>query len=193
MPAGYKYMEDLLERFFDGETSNEEEKQLYHYFAQPDIPEHLRHYKPVFNYFEKRLEGELKGRTEPFRPVVQTGRKPGSYWITVMVGVVASILILLMVRPLFPGDDDKFNPYEGSYIIRNGERITDINIIKPELEATLQKVLQQEERMNRMLMYLTEPEDQFDLIGQSIANQRESIINAFPDDIKKEVRKIIGM
>ena len=38
----YIYIENLLERFFEGETSNAEEQELYAFFARPDLPEHLR-------------------------------------------------------------------------------------------------------------------------------------------------------
>lgn len=37
----YKYIENLVERFFEGQTSNEEERVLYEFFARPDIPAHL--------------------------------------------------------------------------------------------------------------------------------------------------------
>ncbi|MCS3063106.1 hypothetical protein NXX40_10920 [Parabacteroides distasonis] len=36
----YKSIEDLLDRFFEGQTSNEEERVLYEFFARPDIPAH---------------------------------------------------------------------------------------------------------------------------------------------------------
>ena len=44
----YTYIENLLERFFEGETSNAEERELYAFFARPDLPEHLKSYKPLF-------------------------------------------------------------------------------------------------------------------------------------------------
>ena len=44
----YKSIEDLLDRFFEGQTSNEEERVLYKFFARPDIPAHLERYREVF-------------------------------------------------------------------------------------------------------------------------------------------------
>jgi len=44
----YKSIEDLLDRFFEGQTSNEEERVLYEFFARPDIPAHLERYREVF-------------------------------------------------------------------------------------------------------------------------------------------------
>ena len=51
----YKSIEDLLDRFFEGQTSNEEERVLYEFFARPDIPAHLERYREVFGYFESAL------------------------------------------------------------------------------------------------------------------------------------------
>ena len=48
----YKSIEDLLDRCFEGQTSNEEEQGLYEFFARPDIPAHLERYREVFGYFE---------------------------------------------------------------------------------------------------------------------------------------------
>ena len=51
----YKSIEDLLDRFFEGQTSNEEERVLYEFFARPDIPAHLERYREVFGYFESGI------------------------------------------------------------------------------------------------------------------------------------------
>mgnify|MGYP001515081481 CR=1 FL=1 len=59
----YKSIEDLLDRFFEGQTSNEEERVLYEFFARPDIPAHLERYREVFGYFESgiALDRSLRG------------------------------------------------------------------------------------------------------------------------------------
>ena len=51
----YKSIEDLLDRFFEGQTSNEEERVLYEFFARPDIPAHLERSREVFGYFESGI------------------------------------------------------------------------------------------------------------------------------------------
>ena len=58
----YIYIENLLERFFEGETTNAEEQELYAFFARPDLPEHLKNYRPVFGYFETGIAGEMEER-----------------------------------------------------------------------------------------------------------------------------------
>lgn len=44
----YKYIEQLLERYWEAETSVEEELVLQAFFAQHELPEHLAQYQPIF-------------------------------------------------------------------------------------------------------------------------------------------------
>lgn len=46
----YKYIEQLLERYWQCETSLEEEQILRAFFGQEDIPAHLLQYKSLFVY-----------------------------------------------------------------------------------------------------------------------------------------------
>ena len=73
----YKYIEQLLERYWQGETTLQEENILRSFFSQQDIPEHLQKYKALFTYekekplsddFDARIlemigEGEPKAKT----------------------------------------------------------------------------------------------------------------------------------
>ena len=76
----YKYIEQLLEKFWNCETSVEEEQILRSFFHQEEIPAHLLRYKPLFAYqeaekevrlgddFDKRILAEVE------RPVVKAHR-----------------------------------------------------------------------------------------------------------------------
>lgn len=44
----YKYIEQLIDRYFEGETTLEEEQILKKFFAQEDLPEHLRKWQALF-------------------------------------------------------------------------------------------------------------------------------------------------
>ena len=74
----YKYIEQLLERYWQGETSLQEEDILRSFFSQPDIPDNLRKYQPLFllekeeslgDDFEARIL-EMIGEEEPKAKVV---------------------------------------------------------------------------------------------------------------------------
>ena len=46
----FKYIEQLLERYWQCETSLEEEAQLRTFFTEEDVPEHLSRYSDLFVY-----------------------------------------------------------------------------------------------------------------------------------------------
>ena len=55
----YKYIEQLLERYWNCETSIEEERILRTFFHQKDVPAHLARYQALFEYEEQNLKTEL--------------------------------------------------------------------------------------------------------------------------------------
>lgn len=52
----YKYIEQLLERYWQCETSVEEETQLREYFSKGEVPAHLLRYKDLFVYQQVQHE-----------------------------------------------------------------------------------------------------------------------------------------
>lgn len=78
----YKYIEQLLERYWNCQTSLEEEAILKAFFSQSDIPAELAKYKPLFAYeaaepaadtlgsdFDERMM-QLVGDAEPVKAKV---------------------------------------------------------------------------------------------------------------------------
>src|SRR5574344_1724885 len=55
----YQYIEQLLERYWECQTTLEEEQILRSFFSQPDIPEHLQQYISVFVYQVSQKRGGL--------------------------------------------------------------------------------------------------------------------------------------
>ncbi len=83
----YKYIEQLLERYWNCETTVEEENILRAFFAQNDLPVELEQYKDLFVYeqvlqdsailgedFDKRLL-EKVGAEEKATPIVVKARR----------------------------------------------------------------------------------------------------------------------
>lgn len=56
MTLDYKYIEQLLEAYFNGETTVEEEKILRTFFHQEDVPESLVQYRDLFIYEQSEPE-----------------------------------------------------------------------------------------------------------------------------------------
>ena len=55
----YKYIEQLLERYWACETSLQEEQILRTFFQQQDVPAHLMAYKAVFDVQQEQAEASL--------------------------------------------------------------------------------------------------------------------------------------
>lgn len=55
----YKYIEQLLERYWNCETTIEEEQILKAFFRQDDVPSNLIQYKPLFLYQEVQKSSSL--------------------------------------------------------------------------------------------------------------------------------------
>lgn len=114
-----RQIEQLLERFFEGETSNAEEQDLYRFFARKDLSESWKSYRPLFNYFETgitREENELKKR-RPAHKIISI-----RYYLIAGLLIAASFLFILVLNNQSGMESDDFNPYAGSYQIRNKVR-----------------------------------------------------------------------
>lgn len=55
----YKYIENLIERYFNCETNAQEEQILKDFFLQPDIPASLKQYQPLFETLADQSKIEL--------------------------------------------------------------------------------------------------------------------------------------
>ena len=94
-------MEELLEKYYNGETSVEEENILRAFFEAGDVPDHLRAEAEIFGFFnqEKKasLSGEMEARLDKIisdsgSPKLNLGRGLKYYWLS---GAAAVILILI--------------------------------------------------------------------------------------------------
>ena len=76
-------IEILLEKYFEGETSSVEEKELKDYFASSNVAQHLEQYKPLFSYFSQVKQEQYKAVI----PLKSTKRNIAS-WISIAAAVV---------------------------------------------------------------------------------------------------------
>ncbi len=80
-----KLVEQLLEKYFQAETTIAEEKQLKAYFSSKDVAPHLAKYQVLFGYFETQ-KGTQYEQKLPLQPRKQRNVK----WI----GIAASFVVL---------------------------------------------------------------------------------------------------
>lgn len=108
-------IEKLLEKYFNGDTSLDEEKQLREFFAKENIPKHLLSLKAQFEYFsEEKKKNVLDDFFE--KKVLETiddertfsiKRKRRNY-IYIISGVAAGILIIVSLFIQFNSVTKKF-------------------------------------------------------------------------------------
>jgi len=96
-----KQIEDLLEKYYNGETTLEEERKLNWYFQTHDIPMHLKPDAEIFrsNYKHSREDASPELSDKLSKLIDEQGKKTwfllpvrSVRWIS---GIAASILILL--------------------------------------------------------------------------------------------------
>lgn len=117
----------LTQLFLDGDTSVEQETKLYDYYAQKSVASDLRCYQEMFGWYaglgqDSQLSGNKSNHRSRLVAVAAT--------ISALILIGAGLLVGLHSRT------DEVSPdvmYAGSYIIRNGKKVTDIKQILPEL------------------------------------------------------------
>ncbi|MBM3403941.1 MAG: hypothetical protein FJY10_03525 [Bacteroidetes bacterium] len=92
----------LIKKYFDGETTLEEEQQLRTFFSQEDVPEELVAFKELFGYYHASAEESLDDTFEKsimaqiekdvIKPIGFNRKKMYS-----IMGIAAGILILIGV------------------------------------------------------------------------------------------------
>lgn len=110
----------LTDRFFDGDTTPEEEQELYDFYRQEDIPEDLRPHQELFR--------DLAALTT-LSPTVEQRQHRSRWWIA-----AAAIALLLTVGGTtlyhYQREDECV-----AYIY--GERVTDRDVVLSEMQKTM--------------------------------------------------------
>lgn len=110
-----EYIEQLLQRYWQCQTSREEERQLRDYFSRPasEVPEHLRRYRALFAWqrqmsearlsddFDSRVLAEVEAlKRKPSAMVVKAGRRSLVRKLSPMFKAAAAIAVVLLVGNL---------------------------------------------------------------------------------------------
>jgi hypothetical protein len=84
-------IENILEKYFQGETTIAEEKELKDYFSSPNVAQHLEQYQPMFGYFS-----QVKQQKSTQEIPLQT-KKRNVAWLS----IAASAVVLLGIGTYF--------------------------------------------------------------------------------------------
>ncbi|MCI9844073.1 hypothetical protein [Flavobacterium pectinovorum] len=89
-------IENILEKYFQGETTIAEEKELKEYFSSLNVAQHLKQYQPIFGYFSQVKEQKLTQEIP-----LQT-KKQNVGWLS----IAASVVVLLGIGTFYYVSDN---------------------------------------------------------------------------------------
>lgn len=170
---------EWMERFLDGATTCGQEKELYEYFHQENLPKEMEQYRAMMAWYETGMTSTL--------PDVSTQKRDGAigrHKIWQWVSIAASVALIATIGVQYYKWHEKrlteYALYEGSYIVRDGTKITDIATILPELKKADAMIERQEE-------LLTDDASEVDIVtaaalgGTEDACVRKIVMDALSD------------
>jgi hypothetical protein len=102
-------IEQLLEKYENGETTLKEEQQLKNYFSQETVAPHLEMYKPMFAYFKVNQEEQFT-KTLPLK----TKRNFNYKWLS-----VAAVAVLMIGFYFKSNNQNDLGTYEDPELAYN--------------------------------------------------------------------------
>lgn len=139
----HKQIYDLVEKFLEGRTSNAEERELYAWFRENEVPAEWQELKAMFEWYEAGMpeinnahSGQLSEQSTPVtqHTVTSRPRRRVRMWLTgAAITAAASIAALFRLTPTTPTIDI----YEGSYIIEAGVMCDNSESIRQDIEELL--------------------------------------------------------
>ena len=122
-------IEQLIERYFEGLTTSEEETTLRHFFTSDEVPEKMKMYKPLFVYFETEIKA--------VKPSALRRKKSYVFWLS---GVAACAAIL--IGSFIFNMQQTECPLDGNYVMIDGRCYTDETIIRFATKSSMQSILE---------------------------------------------------
>ena len=153
----HKHIYDLVDKFLEGRTSNAEERELYAWFRENEVPAEWQELKAMFEWYEAGMpennnahSGQLSEQSTPVTQHTATSRprRRVRMWLTgAAITAAASIAALFWFTPTTPAIDI----YEGSYIIEAGVMCDNSESIRQDIEELLMRADEIERHAENLL------------------------------------------
>lgn len=118
----------LIEIFLDGATSPAQEDALYAFYRRHKsgtLPDELEKYRAMIQWYWSLKPNKASGK--PFGYIWSRLR-----YVAVSCGVACIVVAILLVSKTGHASSNQlYAQYDGSYVIRNGQRISDMDAIFP--------------------------------------------------------------
>ena len=122
-------IELLLERYFEGLTTTEEETTLRRFFTSDEVPEKMQMYKPLFVYFDAEIKTSKTARHRSHKSYI--------FWLSGVAACAAIFIGSFIVSSQRTGC-----PLDGNYVMIDGRCYTDETIIRFATRSSLQSILE---------------------------------------------------
>lgn len=148
----YKYIEQLLDCYFDCKTTLQEEQILRSFFAQEEVPAHLAQYASLFNYeaeakeavldeeFDKRMMAQIATEGRPQRYIIRKSTRLFAPFFKAAAVVAMALTIGNAADSAIGGHEAEehagavaIDPYIKTSTVRQTIRVKDVS--KAEMKA----------------------------------------------------------
>ena len=174
MELDKRNIEEYINRFLEGETTNAEEQAIYRFFHTGDVPSHLMGYAPMFAWYEGGMQGEpgmlqpdgqkevAGGKKSEKVPVVGKEsfyqRIPIAVW---SAGIAAMMVIALGLGFIFYSENQadgsgEWSCYEGSYVEVGGKRISDVERVEKLAQERVEEIHRSEKEIEEKELLVSE-------------------------------------
>ena len=139
-------LDELIQKYFDGQTTCTEERLIRQAFAKGPLPARPERYSPLFSGV--RMPTGVHEHAEDRKP---SRRRIGlrsprlRYWAG---GIAAGLALCLVLTKLLPGDTAE------SYVIIDGKRYTDPALVQAKAREALENVSYTDEELSSLLFTL---------------------------------------
>lgn len=133
-----KTIKAILEKYWEGETSLEEEARLRVYFNQDQIAEELVPFQPMFQFFAKEQEAYLNGDFDErlsTKLKATDNQQARSHSLTVYIKRIAAVAAVAAGLIFFLSKSDFINP--GERVALDQQEETEAKLAYAEAKAAL--------------------------------------------------------
>lgn len=181
-------IKELTDRFFEGETTVKEERELYALYLKEDIPEELEEYREMFRDFSAIITTEEEkilcpSTAHPVQESLPTNthhpsvlkRKTRHKLFWPYISGVAAVLIAAIGISLSLNRQEEARLsklYGGSYMIINGTKIDKLTRIHTDIEQVLSEAAEMEQTLSTETVIEKAEQDVLDGIDDEAERER---------------------
>ena len=154
----YNNIKQLLERYFEGTSSDADERCLRNYFSSNNVDDELKIYQPIFAYITQE---QHKTKHTSLR-IKHTARR---YRLMICSAAAIAGIVVVLMSGLFSKQPAINTECTGTFVMIDGICYNDLSLVREHALKALEHISSSHEDIYRVLDFL----DEFDL-GEDMQN-----------------------